>query len=168
MQLQAREYSLRIGSTETGHSEFAQTGQQSTDSDAETESEFESEGETEVPVWVPIPVQELGHESEWSREEKLSMIAEMLKCQQQRHCFIKLDTKKVQPMLVPFVRPYLFSEDFLLEYGAQVSRNTGAISAAEADRLIEEGHTRFLKEAFDYVQNGGKEEDEGPDDIPFE
>ena len=83
------------------------------------EGESETDGETEVPVWVPIPVQELGHETEWSREEKLSKIAEMLKCQQQRHCFIKLDTKKVQPMLVPFVRPYLFSEDFLLEYEAR-------------------------------------------------
>ncbi len=119
----------------------------SSESWSEMESEFESEGETEVPVWVPIPVKELASETEWSREEKLSKIAEMLKCQQRRHCFVKLDTSKTQPMKVPFVRDYLFSPEFMQEYEREVYERQGALPAAEVDRRIEENERRFLEKA---------------------
>ena len=132
-----------------------------------SEGESETDSETVVPVWVPIPVQELGHETEWSREEKLSKVAEMLSCQQQRHCFIKLGTKKVQPMQVPFVKPYPHPKDFLLEFEAEIAKITGAIPAAEADRLIAEAHRRFLRKAFDYFHPGA-EHDDGPEETPFE
>ena len=108
------------------------------------ESEQEGESETEVPIFVPIPIQELGSETEWSREEKVSRVAEMLKCQQQRHCFIKLDTDKTQPLRVPFVRGFGTSTDYLREYEGELYSRQGARGAAEVDRLIDESEQAFL------------------------
>ena len=110
-------------------------------------SYFESQGESEVPVWVPIPVQELTTEAEWSREEKVSKVAEMLKYQQERHCFIKLDTEPTQPLKVPFVREYFHSDSDLLEYERAVYDEQQAVSAANADLLLVENEQRFLEAA---------------------
>jgi hypothetical protein len=107
----------------------------------------ESEGETVVPVWVPIPIQELGSEAEWSREEKLSKVAEMLKCQQQRHCYIKLDTEKTQPLKIPFVKDYSHPEEYLLEYEQAVYQAQGALPADQADQVIAENERKFLTAA---------------------
>ena len=107
----------------------------------------ESEGETVVPVWVPIPIQELGSEAEWNREEKVSKVAEMLKCQQQRHCYIKLDTDKTQPLKIPFVKDYSHSQEYLLEYEQAVYEAQGALSADQADQLIVENEQKFLTTA---------------------
>jgi hypothetical protein len=109
-----------------------------------SESESESYSETEVPIFVPIPVQELGSETEWSREEKVSKVAEMLKCQQQRHCFIKLDTENTQPLKVPFVRNFGVSDEDLHEYEQMLYRTQGALPAAKVDRLINESERVFL------------------------
>ena len=115
-----------------------------TESQGSTESEVESESEVEVPVFVPIPVQELASETEWSREEKISRVAEMLKYQQQRHCFIKLDTETTQPLKVPFVREYPLPEEYMHRYQRALYARQGALSAAEADRLIEESQHAFV------------------------
>lgn len=120
---------------------------------AESESFSESEGETVVPVWVPIPVQELGSEAEWSLEEKKSKVAQMLKEQMQRHCFIKLDTEKTQPLLIPFVRDYSRRPDDLLEYEEAVYQAQGALPADEVDRLIEASATKFLAAARESVDD---------------
>lgn len=109
------------------------------------ESYSESEGESEVPVWVPIPVKELASEVEWSREEKVSKVAEMLKYQQERHCFIKLDTDSTQPLMVPFVRDYSHSDENLLEYEKEVYSAQGALDAVEVDHLLTENEDRFLR-----------------------
>jgi hypothetical protein len=127
------------------YSDFSAAGFATSDSVSETE------GETVVPVWVPIPVQELGSEAEWSLEEKRSKVAEMLKTQQQRHCFIKLDTEKTQPLLIPFVRDYSHRPADLLEYEKKVYAAQGALPAAEVDRLIEESATKFLNAAREPV-----------------
>jgi len=120
------------------YSEFSSEG------GSEGESYFKSEGDAEVPVWVPIPVQELGSEAEWSREEKVSKVAEMLKHQQERHCFIKMDTDATQPLKIPFVRDYSQSEQYLLEYEKAVYETQGAINGSEVDLLLEENENRFL------------------------
>jgi hypothetical protein len=111
------------------------------------ENESHSEGETVVPVWVPIPIKELGHEAEWGREEKVSNIVEMLKLQQQRHCFIKFDTEKTQPMQTPFVRDYSHSEEFLLEYEQAIYKSQGAKPADQVDEIIKDNQLKFLAEA---------------------
>lgn len=110
-------------------------------------NEFESKGDAEVPVWVPIPVQELSSETEWSREEKVSKVAETLKLQQERHCFIKLDTETTQPLKIPFVRDYLHSQQDLLEYEKAVYERQGAIEGTAVDHLIVDNEARFLTTA---------------------
>ncbi len=107
-------------------------------------SSFSSAGVSSVPVWVPIPTQELGSEAEWSREEKVSRVAEMLKTQQQRHCFIKLDNVLTQPLLVPFVRTYSTSPENLLEYEKEVYREQNALAGPEVDRILDDNEQRFL------------------------
>src|SRR5207249_881673 len=111
------------------------------------ESDSESFGETVVPVWVPIPTQELTTEAEWTREEKLSKVAQLLKEQMQQHCFIKLEAEKTQPLLVPFVKDYGLSEKALLEYQHEVYKSQGALPAADVDRLLGESHQKFLNAA---------------------
>ena len=117
------------------------------ESEGHSETDSESFGETVVPVWVPIPTQELTTESEWTREEKLSKVAQLLKEQMQQHCFIKLDTEKTQPLLVPFVKDYGLSEKALLEYQQEVYKAQGALPAADVDRLLKESHEKFLSAA---------------------
>jgi hypothetical protein len=116
-------------------------------SSSESFSESESESETVVPVFVPIPVQELGSESEWGREEKLSRVAEMLKFQQQRHCFIKIDTEKTQPLKVPDVRAYGVSPEGMVEYQHEIYKRQGARPGAEIDKRLSENEQRFLTDA---------------------
>jgi hypothetical protein len=129
--------------------QFSSSGSSTFDSSGglSSESWSESEGETVVPVWVPIPIQELGSEAEWSREEKVSKVAEMLKCQQQRHCYIKLDNEKTQPLKIPFVKDYSHPEEYLLEYEQAVYQAQGALPANQADQLIAENERKFLTAA---------------------
>jgi hypothetical protein len=129
------------------HSDFQSSG------GSRTENESESIGETEFPVWVPIPVQELTTESEWSLEEKRSKVAEMLKCQQQRHCFIKLETETTQPLNIPFVRPYFHSLEYLLEYEQKIYSEQGALPAADVDRILIEHEQHFLSEVERSIDN---------------
>ena len=136
-------------------SEFTSSSEYSSESDSENrsigESSFESEGETTVPVWVPIPVKELGSESEWSREEKLSKIAEMLKHQPQRHAFIKLGLEKTQPLIVPWVKDFPASAESIWEYQEQVFREQKAIPGPETDHLIASNQQRFLMQAREHL-----------------
>lgn len=119
--------------------------------ESNSESFSETQGETVVPVWVPIPIQELGSEAEWSREDKVSKVAEMLKYQQERHCFIKLDTARTQPLKIPFVNDYFIPTDNLLEYEKAVYDAQHAIAGPEVDRLLEENETRFLTAARETI-----------------
>lgn len=120
------------------------------ESESQGESYFESTGESEVPVWVPIPVQELTTESEWTREEKVSKVIEMLKYQQERHCFIKLDNEPTQPLRIPFVREYSQSDKTLLEYEEAVFQAQGALNGPDVDTLLEQSEKRFLASAAEY------------------
>lgn len=128
------------------YSEFSSTGGSTGSSRAVTT------GESVVPVWVPIPVQELGSETEWSREEKVSKVAETLKIQMRQHCFIKLDDELTQPMRIPFVNDYSLSSENLLEYEHAVYQAQGALPAPEVDRIIEERETHFLTAAREAVE----------------
>lgn len=110
-------------------------------------SRSSSQGESEVPVWVPIPVQELGSEAEWSREEKVSKIAEMLKYQQERHCFIKIHNEKTQSMLVPFVKPHYTNQANKKWYTEKLLTKHGALPTDEVDRLMESQENALLKTA---------------------
>lgn len=128
-------------SSSESSSEFSSEGESAGESDSESSSE------TEFPVWVPIPTQELGSEAEWSREEKMSKVAEMLIHQMKQHCFIKLDEAGTQPLWIPTVKDYSHLRKYLLEYEKEVSLVQGALPAAEVDHLIAESERLFLTEA---------------------
>lgn len=147
-----------FGPVEPGHvtaseSEFVSSANSSlrTEGRGVNENEFESEtegwSETEVPVWVPIPVQELSSESEWSLEEKLSRLAELLKYQHQQHCYIQLNRIKTQPLSVPFVADRLLDPDNLLDYIQRINQYQGALRRSDADRLLLEREQKFLTES---------------------
>lgn len=115
------------------------------ESESEGGSDSESYSVTTGTVFVPIPIKELGSESEWSREEKLSKIAEMLKYQQQRHCFIKIDNERTQPLRVPDVHTPNVEPETLQEYEIMLYKQQGSLPAEEVDRLIEENEQNFLR-----------------------
>jgi hypothetical protein len=107
-----------------------------------------------LPHWVTfdrLPVQELTTEAEWTREEKLSQVAQLLKEQMQQHAFIKLGTETTQPLLVPFLKDYGLPEQSLLEYQREVYDQQGALAAIEVDRLLAESHHKFLADAADAI-----------------
>jgi hypothetical protein len=115
---------------------------------SEAESRFKATGETEFPVWVPIPVQEITEE-EWSREEKLSRVAQILITQQDQTAFIKLDTADTQPLMVPFVKDFSHSPDNLLEYEQAVYSSQGALPAGQVDHLLIDSEKKFLTAAHE-------------------
>ncbi len=137
-------------SNSEGFSEFSSESSfdASSDFEGESESTAQTTGRTQsttvYPVWEPIPTQELGSEAEWSLEEKRSKIAEMLMCQMQQHCFIKLDRAPTQPMWVPTVKDPGYSAGYMLNYQNKVYDQQKALPAPEVDRLIEESEQRFL------------------------
>lgn len=151
----------RLSSTSQSESNSSTAGTSQSESESASYSEggstiegySESNSESVVPVWVPIPVQELGSEAEWSREEKVSKVAEMLKTQQQRHCFIKLDTEKTQPLRTPFVKDYSQSSEYLLEYEREVYSEQDALPAHEVDQLIADNEHKFLAAASEVVMD---------------
>jgi len=130
-----------------GNPSFDSSSGFSAASDAATEGKSEAEGDPIVPVWVPIPKQELVSETEWTREEKLSRVAQLLNEQMQQHCFVKLDQERTMPLLVPFVKEYRLSGQSLLDYQREVYKEQGALPALEVDRLLEESRREFLAAA---------------------
>ena len=111
-------------------------------------SSFESFSDVEVPVFVPIPKQELTSETEWTREEKVSQVTQMLKEQQQRHCFIKIDRERTQPLKVPLVRRYPVAAETLVAYEGDVYGAQDALAADTVDRSLKESEDRFLARAL--------------------
>src|SRR5207302_4822096 len=115
----------------------------SSESETHGESHSESSGESQVPVWVPIPRQELTTEAEWTREEKLSKVAQLLKEQMQQHCFIKLDTEKTQPLLVPFVKDYGLPEKALTN-----GTSSGCVFSVSRDRKSTRLNSSHVKTSY--------------------
>jgi len=108
-------------------------------------SDTESSGETEFPVWVPISTQELATESEWSLEEKRSKVAEMLKCQLQRHCFIKLDVGMPCSIRIPEINTVPITQDEFNEYKTAIYRAQEALSIKDVDALLKESEASLYK-----------------------
>jgi hypothetical protein len=137
------------------HPGMRTTSQFSTSASSANQSSFDSESATEswteIPVWVPCPKRELASETEWTREEKLSKIVELLKFQQRRHAFIKLGTERTQPLLVPFVHDRRVSRDALADYVAAIYKRQGALTGAEADRLLKEREIALLDRVRRYL-----------------
>lgn len=112
-----------------------------------TKGGSKASSEAVVPFLNPVTKEQLSSETEWTREEKLSKIAEVLKYQPERHCFIRLDTKQTEPVLIPpILLPHIESKT-LDEYEATLYHQQGCLSAAEVDRLLFEDGETFLERA---------------------
>ncbi len=107
-----------------------------------------SSSESIVPFLKPIHKTQVSNETEWSREEKVSILAASLKYQAERHCFIRLDTVRVEPILVSQVlMPHIYPET-LLEYEATIFKQQGSLPAAEIDKLLVVSEREFLARAL--------------------
>jgi hypothetical protein len=113
-------------------------------SNSTVESKFESRSEANSVVFVPIATQELGSEAEWSLEEKRSKIAEMLKAQEQRYCFVKLDSAKTQHLSLPLLRGFHLMPQEIEDYKRAVYEQQSAIPAERVDKMLLESERRFL------------------------
>jgi hypothetical protein len=137
-----------------GSSTFSSSGTSQSESEFSSESESTGGSESETnsvttgPVFVPIPIKELGSETEWGREEKLSKVAELLKFQQQRHCFIKIDRSPTQPLRVPDVSTPNVEPETLLEYERMLHARYGSLSASAVDLLLAQNERDFIARAL--------------------
>ena len=83
----------------------------------------------------------------FSLEEQLTKLTAALKEQYPRHCFIKINDQKTQPMLVPFVQSRYTPDENLDWYRNHLYTKAHALPVAEVDRLIEAQETALLQAA---------------------
>lgn len=130
------------GMQQNGQTEGSSSGESTMSGDGYSESEAwgESEAVADVPIFFPVPFQELSSVQYYSPEEQLTELTAALKEQFPRHCFIKINGQKTQPMLVPFVEPvrsFQCNPENLDWYrNWQLERNH-ALPATEVDRLLD-------------------------------
>src|ERR1022692_3831460 len=74
-----------------------------------------------------------------------------LKEQFPRHCFIKIQGRDTQPLLVPMIDQPYTSEENLLWYRDWQLQQQSALPAAEVDQLLIEQETKFLEAAGQVV-----------------
>ncbi|HEV7681911.1 MAG TPA: type IV secretion system DNA-binding domain-containing protein [Pyrinomonadaceae bacterium] len=97
----------------------------------------ESDSVADIPIFVPVPFQELSSVQYYSLEEQLVELTAALKEQYGRHCFIKIQQQKTQPMLVPMVQSYFTSQANKDWYIAKQFSRQDALPPADIDRLLE-------------------------------
>ena len=141
----------------TSDSDWVSEGEIRTSSESraytELHGEMESQGESvsisrsvqRTPTFVPIPVQELASETEWSLEEKRSRVAELLKYQSQRHCFVKIDSQQTTPIKTLNVSESEIDDRKLAEYKAALFKAQGAFPAAEVDSKIRSSEAKLFR-----------------------
>jgi len=89
---------------------------------------------------------------EWSREEKISLLAEKLMRLRERHYYLQLPGGEAFEHEVEYVADYLPESPYVLEY--EKALHSGSIPKHEAERSIEEEERRFLKRAEEYEYTG--------------
>jgi len=114
--------------------------------------ESSSEAEADIPIFVPVPFQELSSIQYYTPEEQLLELTAALKEQFARHCFIKIQDAKTQPLLVPFVQEAYTPAANRQWYIARLFSKQAALTAAEADALIAEQETALLQETTGATQ----------------
>jgi hypothetical protein len=112
---------------------------------SETSFTGEAYGEADVPIMLPVPFRELSSVQYYTIEEQVMELTAALKEQFGRHCFIKLNTQKTQPMLVPFVEHFKTPHENFVWYRDKMLSRSGAISATEAERLLEQENESLFK-----------------------
>lgn len=117
--------------------------QSSMDVDSEGWADTESEAVADVPIYRPVPFEEATQT--YTLEEQKWRMADNLKEQWARHCFIKIGNEKTQPMLVPLVhKPELFKFR-LEEYRRKLmEKSPYCLPIEKARAAIEERQQRLL------------------------
>jgi hypothetical protein len=87
---------------------------------------------------------------EWSREEKVSLLAEKLMRLPERHCYLQLPGREAFEHEVEQVDDYLLTPAEILEY----EKAHHGVPKHEAERSIEDEERRFLKRAEEYEYQG--------------
>lgn len=129
-------------STVYSHSESMVSGEHS----SETDFSGEGYGEADVPIMLPVPFQELSSVQFFSPEEQLNELTAALKNQFGRHCFIKIQDQKTQPLRVPFVETFRPTPENLEWYEQGIFKQMKALPAAEVTRELAEQTLRLKKE----------------------
>ncbi len=134
------------GTQQSGQIEGSSAGGSTITGDDYSESDAwgESESVADVPIFFPVPFKELSSVQYYTPEEQLTELTAALKEQFPRHCFIKINRQKTQPMLVPFVEPihsFRYNAENLDWYRNWQLDRYHALPAAEVDRLLEDQET---------------------------
>jgi hypothetical protein len=103
---------------------------------SETDFSGDAYGEADVPIMLPVPFQELSSIQFFTPEEQLLELTAALKEQFGRHCFIKIQSQKTQPMRVPFVESYEPPPENFEWYEKKVQRRAKAEAASLVDKKI--------------------------------
>lgn len=107
----------------------------------------ESDSVADIPIFVPVPFQELSSVQYYSLDEQLMELTAALKEQYGRHCFIKIQQQKTQPMLVPMVQTYFTSQANKDWYLAGQFSRQDALPPADVDRLLESQEKALMEDS---------------------
>jgi hypothetical protein len=116
----------------------------------ETSSSTSSSSSTR---WVPSTRQEEAGKDEWSRDEKVSKLAQRLMSLPRQHCYVKLPDRTFE-YPVPTVKEYLLNPDTVLRFEEALQRT--AIPLHEADELLRREERIFLERGKEYESRGGR------------
>lgn len=136
------------------------------------ESWSDSESVADIPMFFPVPFEELSSVQFYTTEEQLTELTAALKEQWQRHCFIKIQYKETEPLLVPVVKDYFLTKTNFDKFLARTYQKQNAITPAEADKLIEIKEHALIKteqfpEAPKQTNSNTNVFDNIPDSDPF-
>lgn len=113
--------------------------------EAETSSDSSSWKWVTQRMLIPRYEKELSGRAEFTREEKVSICAELLKEQPERVCHVKLPDKLTEKYIVPEVRPARMSRARVREYEKEKQVEAGGLDVERADQLLLEAEREFLE-----------------------
>ncbi len=131
--------------TSSSFGESSTRGESDSRSESYGDSYSEGESEADIPIFVPVPFQELSSVQYYSPEEQLIELTAALKEQYGRHCFIKIQNQKTQPLLVPFVKSYYTQKRNKEWYIARELTKQQAVKREEIDELLKNQETALMK-----------------------
>lgn len=136
----------RQSGTGSGNGKGSNRGMTFGDADGEANTAGGSATLGETLMMRPTYREVVAGRAEWTREERLSMIAEALIALPNQKCMLKLQGYAAEVYSVPFVVNYFIRKANVLKYEAKVSNQVGGISNEEQDRFLEESHDRFMRD----------------------
>lgn len=109
--------------------------------------------------FVPYYEQEETGKDEWSRDEKVSKLAQRLMSLPRQHCYVKLPDD-VFAYKVPCVDEYLMYPETVLRFEKALQRT--AIPLHEAEQILKERERVFLERSREYERGPGRPKKKPP------